>query len=139
MSLFSKQGRYSLSRLLAPRTVEVLDEELTTILATNLLDAGLTSIPTAHKTASFNAAPGLLYAVDATAGNIVATAPDPTTCEGQSWGFLLIATASAHTVAAAAHAAEHFNLTTPPAATAVVGSKFVFTSDGTNWLITGKI
>lgn len=138
MSLFSKQGRYSLSRLLAPRTVEVLDEELTTILAANLDNAGVTSLG-AKQIASFNAQPGLLYPVDATAGAIVATAPDPTTCEGQSWGFLLEKTASAHTVAAAAHATEEFNLTTPPAATSTVGAKFVFTSDGTNWLITGKI
>lgn len=96
-------------------------------------------VPTVTHTTSQTAAFGSLVVIDATSGNLTVTAPNPAANAGKRWGLKLLATASAHTVAAVAHGAETFDGTTPLAPTAVLGSMLVYTSDGTNWVLTGKI
>lgn len=129
---FSNAAYRAMARFTSPAAAAALD----TALASSQTAADLVPIAAA---ASQVAVFGKLLEIDATAGNVVATAPNPVGAAGQSWGMILKATASAHTMVAAPHAAETFDGGAAPAATAVVGAMYQFTSDGTNWLITAKI
>lgn len=80
---------------------------------------------------------GKILVVDATTANVVVTAPAP--ASGGVFGLKLVKTASSHTLAVAAHAAETFDGTTPPAASSTVGALQIWQSDGTNWVLVAKI
>lgn len=118
-------------------------ERFTSPGAARQLDAFLASGKAGQQpvavSASGNAVYGQTALVDATAGNVVMTAPDPTVGKGQSFTIVLVKTASSHTLGVAAHGSETFNGTTAPAASSTVGALWEFLSDGTNWVITKKI
>ena len=128
MSVLSNAIQRALSMALSPRAAKMISDGL---------DATLL-VPTATKTANQNAQYGQLVVIDATAGALTVTAPDPTVEAGGRWGIKLLHTASGHTATAVAHGAETFDGGAAPN-TSTAGGLLIFTSDGTNWIVTGKI
>lgn len=126
LTSLSRRDRRYLARQGSPRIARFIDEHL-------VLEVSAAAVTTATATAVI----GKITRVDATAQNCIVTAPDPTL--GGTFGLKLVKTASAHTMIVAAHSAELFDLTTAPAATSTVGSLYLWQSDGTNWVLVGKI
>lgn len=95
-------------------------------------------VPSGVKTTNQTGAFGTLTEINATAGSLIITAPNPVGNAGKSFGGKLTATASSHTMSFAAHASETFDGTTPPS-TSTAEAEYVWTSDGANWLLTEKV
>lgn len=138
MSTLSEAGYKQLCRLLSPTVTKILDEELATIATGEVAVGSDVLTPTVAHTTNQVAAFGQLVVFNATAGALTCTAPNPAGNAGKSWGMKLATTASSHTITAVAHGAETFDGGAAPA-TSTAGALYKFTSDGTNWVITGKI
>lgn len=125
MSVLSSAAKRALSMALSPRAAGKISDALDSLML----------IPTATKTTNQTAKYGQIVVMDATAGALTVTAPDPVGNAGKQWGMKLLATASAHTITAVAHAAETFDGGAAPS-TSTAHALYVFVSDGTNWIIT---
>lgn len=121
-------------------TVEGVAEPVVEAAAEAVLEAmGIALTPTAVKTTNQTAAFGQLVVFNATAGALTCTAPNPAGAAGQSWGYYLETTASAHSITGEPHATETFDGNATGAVITVAGTLRVYTSDGTNWLLTQQV
>lgn len=136
---FSAAQYRHMARQTSPAIAAVLDGALADD-DTTVEGSGSDLSPSATHTTNQVGAFGTVTVMDATAGNLTVQAPAAPGAgnKGKSWGYKVHATASAHTVTGIAHAAETFDGSTGYAPSAA-GGYAKYTSDGTNWVLTGKI
>lgn len=130
MSVLTAPLKRALAMALSPRAADLISDALDEVAG----NSGQL-IPTATHTTNQVATFGEIVVMDATAGALTVTAPNPAGEAGQSWGMKLLHTASSHTITAVAHGAETFDGGAAPS-TSTPGALYVFVSDGTNWIIT---